>query len=144
MIRNDDAIELCLCFTKGKDGIVVGWHEEVGNQGQNILDTLFVEVINPPKKVNIPGLPPNVVPLTRGTKKIWCALRDNHVFNVSPDQVLVLPNFAMTDYSSQGKSRDFNIVDLNNCKKHYSYYTALSRSTSCDETVILQGISARR
>ncbi|KAJ7133229.1 hypothetical protein C8R44DRAFT_565621, partial [Mycena epipterygia] len=49
-------------------------------------------------------------------------------------------NFAMTDYASQGKSRDFNVVDLNNCRTHYSYYTALSWSTS-DGTVLLQGMS---
>ncbi|KAJ7927080.1 hypothetical protein B0H13DRAFT_1598988, partial [Mycena leptocephala] len=43
-------------------------------------------------------------------------------------------NFAMTDYSSQGKSRDLNGVDLNNCKNHFSYYTALSRSQTSDGT----------
>jgi hypothetical protein len=35
-------------------------------------------------------------------------------------QVLVLPNFAMTNYASQGKTRDINVVDLNNCKDHFS------------------------
>ncbi|KAJ7923665.1 hypothetical protein B0H13DRAFT_1468068, partial [Mycena leptocephala] len=47
----------------------------------------------------------------------------------------------MTDYSSQGKTRDFTVVDLHNCKNHYSYYTALSRSSTSAITIILQGFS---
>ncbi|KAJ7934013.1 hypothetical protein B0H13DRAFT_1591845, partial [Mycena leptocephala] len=88
----------------------------------------------------IPGLPPNVVALTRASKKNWYALRDDWVIQISREQVLVLPNFAMTDYTSQGKSRELNVVDLNNCKNHHSYYTALSRSTTSDGTVITRGI----
>ncbi|KAJ7083509.1 hypothetical protein C8R43DRAFT_909494 [Mycena crocata] len=139
MLRNNDATELCI--TKGQEAIVVGWNEALGHQDQRILDTLFVELVKPPKEVRIPGLPPNVVALTRATKKIWCALKDDRVIQISREQVLILPNFAMTDYASQGKSRDFNVVDLNNCRTHFAYYTALSRSTSSDGTVILQGIA---
>ncbi|KAJ7922058.1 hypothetical protein B0H13DRAFT_1604003, partial [Mycena leptocephala] len=142
MIRNNDATELCI--TKGQEAIVVGWQEGIGNVGQTILDTLFVRLVKPPKEINIPGLTKNVVALTRGSKKIWCALKDDRVIQVSREQILVLPNFAMTDYSSHGKSRDFNVVDLNNCKNHFSYYTALSRSTSSDGTVILQGMTASK
>ncbi|KAJ7892096.1 hypothetical protein B0H14DRAFT_2335465 [Mycena olivaceomarginata] len=46
----------------------------------------------------------------------------------------------MTDYSSQGKT--FNVCDLTNCRTHYSYYTSLSRGTSAEGTVILQGFVA--
>ncbi|KIJ91030.1 hypothetical protein K443DRAFT_76665, partial [Laccaria amethystina LaAM-08-1] len=45
----------------------------------------------------------------------------------------------MTDYASQGKTRPFNVVDLNSCRNHLSYYTALSRSATCEGTVIVQG-----
>jgi hypothetical protein len=55
-----------------------------------------------------------------------------------------LPNFAMTDYSSQGRTRPENIVDLSNCRNHQSYYTCLSRSASADGTIILQGFDARQ
>ncbi|KAJ7929445.1 hypothetical protein B0H13DRAFT_1859657 [Mycena leptocephala] len=48
----------------------------------------------------------------------------------------------MTDYSSQGKTREFNVVHLNNCKTHFSYYTALSRSSTSAGTVILQGMAS--
>ncbi|KAJ7696999.1 hypothetical protein B0H17DRAFT_864523, partial [Mycena rosella] len=138
MIRNNDATELCI--TKGQEGRVVGWHEAQGNRGQRILDTLFVELENPPHPVSIPGLPQNVVALVKATKKTWCSLPDDMMVQVSRDQVLILPNFAMTDYSSQGKTRELNVVDLNNCRTHFSYYTALSRSSTSDGTVILQGM----
>ncbi|KAF8219038.1 hypothetical protein L208DRAFT_1213233, partial [Tricholoma matsutake] len=59
--------------------------------------------------------------------------------NISRSQVEVLPNFAMTDYTSQGKTRPFNVVDLSSARSHQSYYTALSRSASAAGTVILQG-----
>ncbi|KAJ7843855.1 hypothetical protein B0H13DRAFT_1519926, partial [Mycena leptocephala] len=38
-------------------------------------------------------------------------------------------------------ARQIERVDLNNCRSHFSYYTALSRSTSSDGTIILQGMS---
>ncbi|KAF8871881.1 hypothetical protein BD779DRAFT_1453404, partial [Infundibulicybe gibba] len=50
----------------------------------------------------------------------------------------------MTDYASQGKTRVFNVVDLNNCYTHQSYYTALSRSASAAGTIILQGFDTRK
>ncbi|KAJ6572228.1 hypothetical protein B0H19DRAFT_1209204 [Mycena capillaripes] len=109
--------------TKGQEAIVIGRQEAVGSHGQRILDTLFSELMKPPRTVSIPGLPPNV-----------CSLPDDMT-------VLILPNFATTNYSSQGKSRDFNVVDLHNCKNHYLYYTALSRSSTSAGTIILQGLS---
>jgi hypothetical protein len=66
-------------------------------------------------------------------------LPDDMIVNISRQQVPVLPNFAMTDYSSQGKTQPLNVCDLTNCKTHFSYYTSLSRGTSADGTVILQG-----
>jgi hypothetical protein len=101
---------------------------------------LFIELIAPPKTIKIKGLPLNVVALPKSSKKIWCTLPDNRSIQISCEQVLVLPNFAMTDYASQGKTRPINVVDLNNCKDHFSYYTALSRSATSDGTIILQGM----
>ncbi|KAF8220052.1 hypothetical protein L208DRAFT_1336022 [Tricholoma matsutake] len=48
----------------------------------------------------------------------------------------------MTDYTSQGKTRPFNVVNLSSARSHQSYYTALSRSASAAGTVILQGFDA--
>src|ERR1700735_1814290 len=56
-------------------------------------------------------------------------------------EVWVLPNFSMTDYASQGKTRRFNPVDLSNCRNHQSYYTCLSRSATATGTIIVQSFS---
>ncbi|KAF8181577.1 hypothetical protein BJ912DRAFT_854550 [Pholiota molesta] len=69
---------------------------------------------------------------------------DGGKIGVRRQQVLVLPNFAMTDYASQGKTRPFNVVDLNHCKNHQSCYTALSRSSNAAGTVIIQGFSTNK
>ncbi|KAJ7077796.1 hypothetical protein C8R44DRAFT_549811, partial [Mycena epipterygia] len=51
----------------------------------------------------------------------------------------------MTDYTSQGKSRSYNPVELANCKDHHSYYVALSRGLEASQgTVIVQGFTARK
>ncbi|KAF8205242.1 hypothetical protein K438DRAFT_1579668 [Mycena galopus ATCC 62051] len=142
MLRHNDATELCI--TKGQEATVVGWKAAVGSRGQKILDCLFVKLIQPPKTIQVPGLPENVVALTKASKKIWCSLPDDRSIHISREQVLVLPNFAMTDYASQGKTRPFNVVDLNNCRTHFSYYTALSRGTTSAGTAILQGFDSRK
>ncbi|KDR70822.1 hypothetical protein GALMADRAFT_48800, partial [Galerina marginata CBS 339.88] len=48
-------------------------------------------------------------------------------------------NFSMTDYASQGKTREKNLVDVSNCQNHQSYYTCLSRSACAADTIILKG-----
>jgi hypothetical protein len=142
MIRNNESTELCI--TKGQEGRVAGWTEATGNHDQRILDTLFVELIDPPKTIQVPDLPKNVVAITKTSKKVWCMLPDDMSLQITREQVLVLPNFAMTDSSSQGKTRAINVVDLNNCPNHFSYYTALSRSSTSAVTIILQGMDAHK
>jgi hypothetical protein len=137
MIRNNDATELYI--TKGQEGFVVGWQSEKRPHGKRILDTLFVKLHKPAKVIQIPGLPENVVPLVKGTKTITCAFPSDLKESIERQQVNVLTNFAMTDYASQGKSKDFNVVHLSSCYSHMSYYTCLSRSTSAAGTIIMQG-----
>jgi hypothetical protein len=137
IIRNNDATELCI--TKGQEGHVVGWDEKLGPHGQRILETLFVKLDHPAKTIQIEGLPENVVPLVKNSRSIECLCPSDVTLTISRSQVSVLPNFAMTDYASQGKTRPFNVVDLNSCRNHLSYYTALSRSATCEGTVIVQG-----
>ncbi|KAF5314576.1 hypothetical protein D9611_007202 [Ephemerocybe angulata] len=102
MIRNNEATELCI--TKGQEAIVVGWsaHELPGYSDRFALDTLFVELINPPKDTAIPHLPLNVVPLTRQTTAISATLPNDRTINISRQQIPIQLNFAMTDYCSQG------------------------------------------
>lgn len=136
MIRNNDATELCI--TKGQEATVVGLDSSTGPFGQLVLDTLFLKLINPPKDINVPGLPANVIPMTRSVVNLGCTLTNDMVVNISREQIQVLPNFGMTDYSAQGKTRDWNVVDLTRCRTAMSYYTALSRSSTAEGTVIVK------
>src|ERR1700676_4792462 len=92
--------------------------------------TFFIKLDKPAKIVKIDGLPENVVPITRGSKNIECTFSSDLKEHIQRSQVWVLVNFSMTDYTSQGKTRPKNPVDLSNCRSHQSYYTCLSRSAT--------------
>jgi hypothetical protein len=141
IIRNNDATELCI--TKGQEGHVVGWQAGIGIHGKNVLNTLFIKLDKPAKIVKIDGLPENVVPVTRGSKNVECTFASDLKEYIHRSQVWVLLNFSMTDYTSQGKTRPKNPVDLSNCRSHQSYYTCLSRSATASGTVIVQSFSPR-
>ena len=128
MLRNNDATELCI--TKGQEGTVAGWQSYVGPHGKLVLDTLFVRLTNPPHMVNFTGLPENVVPIPKMSQTIECTMKSDQIRKVEREQCCVLPNFSMTDYASQGKTRPYNPVDLQHCNSHQSYYTCLSHCAS--------------
>jgi hypothetical protein len=88
------------CITKGQEGIVVGWQSYRAEHGKQVLDTLFVELNNPPQLVQIPGLPNNVVPIVKNTQIITCIFPSDLKESVQRQQVSVLPNFAMTAHAS--------------------------------------------
>jgi hypothetical protein len=136
MIRHNDATELCI--TRGQEGIVVGWQSKVGPQKQRMLDVLLVKLINPPSDVHMNGLPVNVVPLVPMSSTVKCFLSDDTILYINRNQVAALPNFGMTDFASQGKTRPDNPVELNNCRSHQSVYTCLSRSSTAAGTIIVQ------
>ena len=141
MIRYNYATEICM--TRGQEGFVYGWQSKQGSNGRVMLDTLFVELKEPPTPVDVPGLPTNVVPVYPTTTNIIAMLPTDDKVHISRTQVEVLINFAMTDFASQGKTRPQNPSDLNNLKSHQSYYTALSRSATAEGTLILQGFDPR-
>ncbi|KAJ7733308.1 hypothetical protein B0H16DRAFT_1468145 [Mycena metata] len=142
MLRSNDATEMCI--TKGQEAVVCGWHSIEGPMGQPVLETLFVRLVNPSKKIQIEGLPENVVPLVRTVTHITVLLEDDSLLSVLREQVVCLLNFGMTDYTSQGRSRIENPVELANCKNHMSYYVALSRGVTAEGTVIVQGFDAKK
>ncbi|PBK66196.1 hypothetical protein ARMSODRAFT_989544 [Armillaria solidipes] len=113
MIWNNVAMELCI--TKGQKGFVYAWQ---------VLDTLFVKLCDLPSDIQLPGLPLNVVPLTPTKTHFKCFLSNRERVFITREQIKVLPNFAMTDYTSQGKTRPYNVVDLSNCKSHQACATA--------------------
>jgi hypothetical protein len=139
MIRNNDATELCI--TKGQEAYVVGWDAIENSKGQKILETLYLELKNPPKLIELPYLPRNVIPMTKMTRRIKCCLPNDREINIIRQQISVLPNFSMTDYASQGKTRPKNPVNLSHCKNFQSIYTCLSRSSSAAGTLIIQGFN---
>ncbi|EPQ50473.1 hypothetical protein GLOTRDRAFT_50522, partial [Gloeophyllum trabeum ATCC 11539] len=136
LIKKNEATECCI--TNGAEAKVVSWHFD-SSSGKPVLDTLFVELVNPPRTIQLDGLPKNVVPLTKHTSNVQCKMPNDRIVFVSRQQIPVLPNFAMTDYASQGRTRPNNVVDLHNCSNHQSYYTCLSRSASAEGTIIIQG-----
>lgn len=136
MIRYNEATECGI--TKGAEAVVIGWHASDMKENRPILDTVFVKLVNPAKDVQIGGLPVNVVPITRRTEDIKVVLPNGESIKIVRNSVPLLLNFAMTDYSSQGRTRPYNVVDLQNCKDHLSYYVALSRSATAAGTVVVQ------
>ena len=142
MIRNNDATELCI--TKGQEAYAVGWDSIKGPQGHNVLETLFLALKNPPKPIELPGLPKNVIPMTRSTKTIKCTLPNDYEMNIIRQQINVLPNFSITDYASQGRTRDPNPVNLSHCRNFQSIYTCLSRSANSKGTIIIRGFNPKK
>ncbi|KAF9488381.1 hypothetical protein BDN71DRAFT_1353349, partial [Pleurotus eryngii] len=139
MLRDNSATELCM--TNGQEGTVFDWVSATGVYGQLVLDVLFVELKSPPKDVQFEGLPLNVVPILRTSVLTWCDLPSGKRLHVSRSQVEVTVNYAMTDFASQGKTRENNVVHLNDTTSHQGYYTALSRSATAAGTLILQGFN---
>lgn len=135
MIRNNNATEIYM--TCGQEDHVVGWDEGTGNHGQRVIETLYVKLFKPAKTINIPGLPENIVPLTKQKQNIQFTLPNNEQFSLQRCQVLVLPNFTMTGHASQGKTRLDNIINLLYCWNYMACYTMLSRSSDAEGTIIL-------
>ena len=55
MIRVNAATELCI--TKGQEATVYVWQSGLGSHDQQVLNTLFVKLTNPPQNVKLDGLP---------------------------------------------------------------------------------------
>jgi hypothetical protein len=143
LIKYNQATECCI--TNGAEGKVVDWiYTTNPSNGTKNLDTLFVELQNPAKPIQLPGLPPNVVPISKEICTIRCRLPDDEIVNIKHEQIPLIPNFAMTDFGSQGKTRLYNVIHLTHCRNAQSYYTCLSRSSSHAGTVILGDFDERK
>lgn len=142
MIKVNEATECCV--TNGAEGVIVGWKCKPLGQEKLALETLFVKLTTSPKDVQLEGLPLNVVPVSHMAQKIKAKKPDGKFLKILRDQVPILPNFAMTDYGSQGRTRPNNVCDLQNCKDHRSIYTCLSRGSTYDGTIIVQGFDSKK
>jgi len=81
MLHHNEATECCI--TKGAEGTVECWQASIGPHNMPMLDTLFIKLSNPPKTVQIEGLPDNVVPITRQSTKITCKLWNDDVVTIN-------------------------------------------------------------
>ncbi|KAI0682431.1 hypothetical protein C8T65DRAFT_713946 [Cerioporus squamosus] len=136
LLKYNEATELCA--TNGAAMTVVSWDSHCMSCGKYTLDTLYVKLANPPRMTRLPGLSENVIPFTKMKKTVRCTLpADDLVVYVQRKQVTVLPNFAMTDFASQGHTHHSNVCKLEFCKNHQSIYTCLSRSSSLEGTLIV-------
>ena len=135
MIKVNEATECCV--TNGAEAVVVGWTSHEITQEKQALDTLFVKLTAAPIPLQLDGLPENVVPLTHLNRKVKCKLPNGMLLEVNRDQVPVVPNFSMTDFASQGRTRPNNVCDLQNCRSHQSVYTCLSRGSTLKGTIII-------
>ncbi|KAK0218907.1 hypothetical protein IW262DRAFT_1448880 [Armillaria fumosa] len=111
MIRYNSTTELCI--TKGQEGTIYMWQATISDRGQQMLDTLFVRLTKPLMDMQLDGLLLNVVLLTPSATMV----------EITREQVEVLPNFLMTDYASQGKTRSYNVVDITKCRLHQAFVT---------------------
>ena len=136
MLKQNEATECCV--TNGAEAEVVGWKFHPLDENRNALDTLFVKLTSAPRTVQVEGLPENVVPISCSTKDVKCTLPSKAMLTVTRTQVAVLPNFAMTDFGSQGRTRPYNVCDIHNCQNHQSAYTQLSRGSTLQGTLIVQ------
>ncbi|KAJ3551910.1 hypothetical protein NM688_g4438 [Phlebia brevispora] len=130
--------------TNGSEAIVVGWNEDENTYGDKYLNTLFVRLVKPTHRIHLKGLPENVIPVVASTIRIDCRMPHGKSVPVVRRQVEVLPDFSMTDFNSQGHTRPWNPVDLSQCYTQQSIYTALSRGTSLEGTLILSDFDDRR
>lgn len=140
MLKHNDATELYA--TNGAEEVVVHWDENMNDHGLPVLETLFVELTNPPRDVQIPPLDKNVILIPTTSNDLKCILIGDRVVDITRTQVPVIPNFAMTNYCSQGCTCQSNVVELSRCRTHQSVYTVLSRCQSLEGTMILEDFSS--
>ncbi|KAI0833331.1 hypothetical protein BC628DRAFT_1406416 [Trametes gibbosa] len=106
--------------------------------GRPCLESLHVCLTSPPQNVQVPGLPMNVIPLGQSKRTVSVTLPvSDTVVAIACEQVMILSNFAMTDYACQGRTHPDNVVHLKFCKNHQAMYTCFSCSSSLSGTLIL-------
>ena len=100
MIKQNIATECCV--TNGAEATVMGWKYSLLSGNKRVLDVVCVKLVSPPTPIQLDGLPVNVVPIAHMAVDIQFQLQNDDTLNLVRQQVQILPNFAMTDYGSQG------------------------------------------
>ncbi|KAI0688794.1 hypothetical protein C8T65DRAFT_711900 [Cerioporus squamosus] len=79
-----------------------------------------------------------IISLSHVTRQMKCIISSSAIMLVNKDQVAVLPNFAITDFATQGQIRPDIVVDMHDCPHHQSVYTCLSWGATIDGIIIVQ------
>ncbi|KAA1480111.1 hypothetical protein DENSPDRAFT_789969 [Dentipellis sp. KUC8613] len=136
MIKKNEAVEANV--TNGAEGKVTGFQSHYISETQRVLDVVFVKLINPPSPIQIEGLELNEVPVSMQHNDITATMPNGSSMFLTRQQVPILPNFGMTDFGCQGRTREVNVMDLKTCRNHQSVYTCLSRASTYKGTVIMR------
>lgn len=142
ILKANQATELCA--TNGAEATVYSWDYFTDHTGRKYLNTLFVSLKDPPRHVQVNGLPEDVIPVVRIRDRMPFTLLNDKLMFITREQVQVLPNFAMSDFTSQGRTRPYNPCHMTHCRSHQSIYTCLSRSSSLRGTLIIDGFDANK
>ncbi|KAI9058816.1 hypothetical protein FKP32DRAFT_1581304 [Trametes sanguinea] len=143
LLKTNEATELGA--TNGAAGTVVGWQARSDAAGREYLQVLFVRLTNPPKTFQLEGLDENVVPIVPQKQSVLCTLPAGKLqVSIQREQVACLQNFAISDFTCQGLTRLRNVIHPRYCKNHQSLYTVLSRSSSLQDTIILEGLDSSK
>ncbi|KAJ3556734.1 hypothetical protein NM688_g1860 [Phlebia brevispora] len=110
MLKSNEATKLCV--TNGAEATVYDWDAHMLEDSREVLDTIFLQLKDPPREISIADLPLNVVPVPVTTERIHCLLPNDTSIWITWRQAPILPNFAMTDFASQGWTRPVNPVDI--------------------------------
>ncbi|TFY61610.1 hypothetical protein EVG20_g6989 [Dentipellis fragilis] len=136
MIKKNEAVEANV--TNGAEGKITGFQSHYISETKRVLDIVFVKLINPPSPIQIEGLQLNEVPVSMQPNDITATMPNGSSIFLTRQQVPILPNFGMTDFGCQGRTRDVNVMDLKTCRDHQSVYTCLSRASTYKGTVIMR------
>jgi PIF1-like helicase len=93
-------------------------------------------------KLNFPGLPPGIIPLTPSQVKFSVTGRSGKRFKITRRQYAMTAGYAFTDYKSQGQTIEYVIIDIGRpptgSSSPFSVYVALSRSRGRDTIRLLR------
>lgn len=88
--------------------------------------------------INIPGLPPDVVPILPCTSYFTYKGSNGAEYSITRVQLPLLPAYCYVDYKSQGRTLTWAIVDVAGCRSLQSLYVMLSRVKTLKGLAILR------
>ncbi|KAF8120865.1 hypothetical protein EV363DRAFT_1187859 [Boletus edulis] len=88
--------------------------------------------------IEVPGLPPSIVPIFPISTHFKFRTSRTNAFNVSRTQLPILPGWAFTDYKVQGSTMEAAVIDLSSAHAIQNSYVMLSRAKSLSSLGVLR------